>query len=98
LTIKAPAALRHVDGFPVLKLLRPLRHPRPRGPQAIPYPSKPNVRAWLRPPVRPLDRSRWSSLGGGRLQTARDKPSYSTDLALTRRGEECELSPLGSGI
>ena len=31
LTIEAPAALRHVDGFPVLGLLRPLRCPGPRG-------------------------------------------------------------------
>src|SRR3954465_9863688 len=33
LTIVAPAVLRHVDGFPVLGLLRPLRRHGPRGPK-----------------------------------------------------------------
>src|SRR5918995_5508260 len=64
---RAPAALRHVDGFPVLGLLRPLRRPGPRGPKAIPCPCESNVIARLRPPVRPLERPRWPSLGGGRF-------------------------------
>ena len=57
-TIEAPAALRHVDGFPVLGLLRPLRRHGPRGPKAIPCPCKSNVIARRRSPVRPLERSR----------------------------------------
>ena len=60
------AVLRHVDGFPVLGLLRPLRRHGPRGPKAVPCPCESNVIARLRPPVRPLERPRWPSLGGGR--------------------------------
>jgi hypothetical protein len=65
LAVKAPAALRHVNGFPVLGLLRPLRRHGPRGPKAIPCPHKLNVTARRRSPVRPLERPRWSSLGRG---------------------------------
>src|SRR3954465_11479168 len=65
LTIVAPAVLRHVDGFPVLGLLRPLRRHGPRGPKAIPCPRKSNVIARRRSPVRPLERPRWPSLGSG---------------------------------
>jgi hypothetical protein len=38
LAIRAPAVLRHVDGFPARGLLRPLRRHEPRGPKAIPCP------------------------------------------------------------
>src|SRR4051794_38355514 len=68
IAVETPAVLRHVDGFPVLGLLRPLRRHGPRGPKAIPCSYESKVIARLRSSVRPLEQPHWPSLDRGSFE------------------------------